>query len=69
MAWLDLTFTIAKNSKRMPLKHLNDCNRWLDGITKETAEYLKSRNAFEDSSLIRNLTSDITENTENTQEA
>ena len=62
MAWIDLTLTIARNSKRMPLKHLTDCNAWLKGISKETAEYLKSRHAFEDSLLIKNLT-------ENTQEA
>jgi len=61
MAWLDLTFTIAKNSKKIAIKNLVDCDKWLSGISKDTAFYLKSRNAFVESEIIEKLTREVTE--------
>ena len=63
MAWIDFTFTVAKNSRRLSHKSVFDCDKWLDGISKDTAMYLKSKGAFADSKVISELTTvpDVTD--------
>lgn len=58
MAWIDFTLTVAKNSKRISIRNLNNCDEWLKGISRETAVYLYSRTAFPESEIIRNLTNE-----------
>ena len=58
MAWIDLTFTIAKHSRSIAIKDMLDCDNWLSGISKDTAFYLKSRHAFENSKVIEKLTTE-----------
>ena len=55
MAWIDFTLTIAKNAKRVSFRHLDNIDDWLSGISKDTAFYLKSRNAFVESEIIKKL--------------
>ena len=56
MAWVDFTFTIAKNARKISTRKLDDCDAWLNGISKETAMYIKSKGAFTGSTIIENLT-------------
>ena len=56
MAWIDFTLTIAKNSRNISTRGLIDIDNWLSGISKQTAEYLKSRGAFPESNIINKLT-------------
>ena len=56
MAWIDFTLTIAKNSRHISTRGLIDIDNWLSGISKQTAEYLKSRGAFPESNIINKLT-------------
>ena len=47
-AWIDLCFTITKNSKKSG-KVLNESDswvEWLDGIKEQTGKYLIKRDAF-----------------------
>lgn len=55
MAWIDFTFTMAKNSKTITMENIIDCDAWLNGISYETAIYLNSRNAFTESKIIKKL--------------
>lgn len=56
MAWVDFTLTIAKNARKISTRKLDDCDAWLNGISKDTAMYIKSKGAFTGSTIIENLT-------------
>mgnify|MGYP002623573382 CR=1 FL=1 len=56
MAWIDFTLTIAKNSRKIAIKSLADIDKWLSGISSDTAFYLQKRHAFIGSKVVEELT-------------
>lgn len=45
-AWNDIHDNLVRNCKYITLSNINNPYMWLDGITAETIEYIKSKDAF-----------------------
>lgn len=45
-SWIDFTLMLAKNSRKIKWADIDNTALWLKGISKETANYMKKRNAF-----------------------
>ena len=45
-ATLDFIITVAKNSNKISERDLDNIDKWLDGISDETKEYMKQRDCF-----------------------
>lgn len=45
-AWIDLCFTLTKNSKKSERLLFSKQSEWLDGIREQTAKYLYNKGAF-----------------------
>lgn len=47
-ASFDFIFNLVKNSKNIKWSECHDVNKWLEGMSEETIDYIKSRHAFEE---------------------